>query len=113
MPTVFENPAALKDAIGKHLGYSDWLTVEQSRIDQFADATLDGAVVQLLVRLDAVRVLADWRLDHLICPHFGDFEGGFQRAAVVGRHADHRARVVRVPRDPVHIVVVETVVLDG
>ena len=41
MPTVFENPDALKDAIGKHLGYSEWLTVEQPRIDQFADATLD------------------------------------------------------------------------
>lgn len=41
MPTVFENPAALKDAIGKHLGYSEWLTVDQPRIDQFADATLD------------------------------------------------------------------------
>lgn len=41
MPTVFETPHALKDAVGKELGTSDWLEIEQSRIDQFADATLD------------------------------------------------------------------------
>jgi len=27
--------------VGKHLGYSEWLAVEQDRIDQFADATED------------------------------------------------------------------------
>ena len=41
MPTVFESPEKLKDFVGKHLGYSEWLTIEQSRIDQFADAPLD------------------------------------------------------------------------
>ncbi len=41
MPTVFTSPAALKDAVGQHLGYSDWLTIEQARIDGFADATDD------------------------------------------------------------------------
>ena len=41
MATVFETPAELKQAVGKHLGYSDWLTIEQSRIDQFAEATND------------------------------------------------------------------------
>ena len=41
MATVFESPAELVDAVGKHLGYSDWLTIEQERIDQFADATND------------------------------------------------------------------------
>jgi acyl dehydratase len=40
-PTVFESPAALKDAVGKHLGYSDWLEITQERIDQFAEATGD------------------------------------------------------------------------
>ena len=40
-PTVFEFPAALKDAVGKHLGYSDWLEITQERIDTFADATDD------------------------------------------------------------------------
>lgn len=41
MPTVFNNPADLKSAVGKHLGYSEWLTITQDRINQFADATGD------------------------------------------------------------------------
>ena len=41
MATVFEHPRDLEDAVGTHLGHSDWLTIEQSRINQFADATLD------------------------------------------------------------------------
>jgi len=39
--TTFENPAALKAAVGKHLGFSDWLEVTQERINGFADATDD------------------------------------------------------------------------
>lgn len=39
--TVFANPAELKDAVGKHLGVSDWLEITQDRIDKFADATGD------------------------------------------------------------------------
>ena len=54
MPTVFQNPSELKDSVGKHLGYSEWLTVEQSRIDQFADATLDHQ----WIHLDAERAKA-------------------------------------------------------
>ena len=54
MSTVFQNPSELKDFVGKHLGYSDWLTVEQSRIDQFADATLDHQ----WIHLDAERAKA-------------------------------------------------------
>ncbi len=41
MATVFESPAELKSAVGKHLGYSDWLEISQDRIDRFADATGD------------------------------------------------------------------------
>jgi len=41
MPTVFDSPDGLLDAVGKPLGSSDWLTIEQSRIDQFAEATGD------------------------------------------------------------------------
>lgn len=41
MPTVFQTPADLKTAAGKHLGYSDWITITQERINQFADATGD------------------------------------------------------------------------
>jgi acyl dehydratase len=41
MSTVFESPAELSGAVGKHLGHSDWLEVTQERIDQFAEATGD------------------------------------------------------------------------
>src|SRR5689334_794307 len=38
---VFANLAELATAKGEHLGYSDWHTVTQEQIDQFADATGD------------------------------------------------------------------------
>ena len=41
MATVFETPADLESAVGKHLGYSDWLEITQDRIDRFAEATGD------------------------------------------------------------------------
>ncbi len=41
MATIFETPQALLGAVGKHLGHSEWLIIEQDRIDQFADATGD------------------------------------------------------------------------
>ena len=41
MATRFENPADLLNAVGKHLGFSDWEAVDQQRIDQFANATGD------------------------------------------------------------------------
>jgi acyl dehydratase len=41
MTTVFDSPEGLLDAVGKSLGSSEWLTIEQSRIDQFAEATGD------------------------------------------------------------------------
>jgi acyl dehydratase len=41
MPTVFDSPTALAAAVGTHLGYSDWMQIDQHRIDLFADATGD------------------------------------------------------------------------
>lgn len=37
----FANIADMKSHIGQHCGYSEWLTVEQERINNFADCTLD------------------------------------------------------------------------
>ena len=37
----FRSADDLKAAIGTHLGFSDWLVIDQQRIDQFADATGD------------------------------------------------------------------------
>lgn len=39
--TTFTDLQQIKDALGKHLGYSEWLEVTQDRIDLFADATGD------------------------------------------------------------------------
>lgn len=38
---VFDGVADLEKAVGTHLGYSDWHTVSQDRIDAFAAATGD------------------------------------------------------------------------
>lgn len=41
MATVFEGLDALKKAAGTHLGKSEWLVIDQARINTFADATGD------------------------------------------------------------------------
>ncbi len=41
MTTVFASPDELLDAIGTDLGSSEWITIDQPRIDQFAEATGD------------------------------------------------------------------------
>ena len=41
MPTIFETPKQLLGAVGQKLGASDWLAIEQARVNQFADATGD------------------------------------------------------------------------
>jgi acyl dehydratase len=41
MPTIFAHPSELLTAAGQHLGHTDWLEIEQARINLFADATGD------------------------------------------------------------------------
>ena len=41
MPTNFADPSALLAAVGQDLGHTEWMTIEQDRIDKFADATED------------------------------------------------------------------------
>src|SRR5271165_4890074 len=41
MTTVVKDLDELKGLVGRHLGYSDWLTITQERVDAFADATDD------------------------------------------------------------------------
>ena len=41
MTTIFENPSELLESQGKHLGFSDWLEIDQARINLFAEATGD------------------------------------------------------------------------
>jgi acyl dehydratase len=37
----FTSADEIKAAVGTHLGFSDWLEIDQARIDKFADATGD------------------------------------------------------------------------
>src|SRR6478752_2897863 len=39
--TVITGADEAKAAVGKHLGYSDWMEITQERVNQFADATGD------------------------------------------------------------------------
>lgn len=41
MTTVFEHPNDLLTSVGKELGVSEWLQIDQERINLFADATGD------------------------------------------------------------------------
>ncbi len=41
MVTVFKSPDDLLGAVGDHLGHSEWVSVDQARIDLFAEATGD------------------------------------------------------------------------
>jgi len=41
MSRIFNTPEELLPAVGEELGVSDWLTIEQGRIQLFADATGD------------------------------------------------------------------------
>jgi acyl dehydratase len=41
MPAVFRSAEDFRTATGRSYGPTDWLTIEQSRIDSFADATGD------------------------------------------------------------------------
>lgn len=41
MARVFTTPHEMKDCVGEQLGKSEWLTIDQPRINLFADATGD------------------------------------------------------------------------
>lgn len=41
MTTVFKTPLDLEASVGQRLGESEWLTIDQDRINLFADATGD------------------------------------------------------------------------
>ncbi|MCP3733508.1 MaoC family dehydratase [Sphingomonas sp. RP10(2022)] len=40
-PAIFEHPSALRGAEGTALGPTDWLAIEQTRVDGFAEVTGD------------------------------------------------------------------------
>ena len=40
-------PEEIQSVIGKELGKSDWVTIDQERIDKFADATMDHQFIHV------------------------------------------------------------------
>jgi acyl dehydratase len=52
--THYERLADLRDRIGHEIGTSDWITIDQARIDRFADATDDHQ----WIHVDPVRAAA-------------------------------------------------------
>jgi acyl dehydratase len=41
VPTTFTTLDDLRSATGQHLGWTDWIEIDQARVDQFAEATGD------------------------------------------------------------------------
>jgi len=46
-PVIVETPGALKEYLGKEIGVSEWLTISQERIEEFAEATEDRQWIHL------------------------------------------------------------------
>ncbi len=46
-PVILDTPDSLKEHVGKEIGVSEWLTVTQDRITQFAEATDDRQWIHL------------------------------------------------------------------
>lgn len=54
MTLVIDGPDDLRRRLGTHLGYSEWLQIDQARIDEFAEATGDHQ----WIHVDPVRAAA-------------------------------------------------------
>ena len=88
----------LSARVGERLGVSDWFLVDQERVNQFADVTLDHQFVHVdleRAKQDAVRRHDRARLPHAVAA----------RAAVSRLHPrareSHAARELRIRQDPV------------
>jgi hypothetical protein len=47
MTTATMDMASLREAVGKHLGYTDWAEMTQDRVNEFADATDDHQFIHV------------------------------------------------------------------
>ncbi|MBB4930730.1 acyl dehydratase [Lipingzhangella halophila] len=72
---TFADATELASAAGEHLGYSDWLTVTQERINQFAEATDDHQWIHVDTERAAEgpfgTTIAHGYLSLSLLPHFG------------------------------------------
>ena len=74
MPVV--KPADLASHAGKEIGLSEWMRIDQARIDQFADVTEDHQ----FIHLDATRAAAE-------TPFGGTIAHGFLSLSLLSRMA--------------------------
>ena len=74
MPTTFETLDDLRSATGTHLGWTEWMEVDQARVQQFADATGD----QQWIHVDVERATAE-------SPYGGPIAHGYLTLALSNR----------------------------
>jgi acyl dehydratase len=55
VPAIFESLDELRAAAGQHLGWTEWLEIDQARVDRFADATGDHQ----WIHVDPARAIAE------------------------------------------------------
>jgi acyl dehydratase len=125
----------LESLVGSHLGYSDWVAVEQWRVDSFAEATGDhqwihvdpdraadgpygGTIAHGYLTLSLVPVLADQVIDYAgwsAKVNYGSDKVRFPAPVRVGSRVRAGIEVVAVREVPAGIQVVNrvTVELDG
>ena len=70
----FQQPAELRRAVGREVCTTDWLTIDQRRIDLFAEATGDFQ----WIHVDPVRAAAD-------SPYGGTIAHGFLTLSLLGQ----------------------------
>lgn len=70
----FQQPADLRRAVGREVCTTDWLTIDQRRIDLFAEATGDFQ----WIHVDPVRAAAD-------SPYGGTIAHGFLTLSLLGQ----------------------------
>ncbi len=75
-------PEDLQDLIGTELGVSDWITIEQDRINQFADVTEDHQFIH--VNPDAAKMT----------PFGGTIAHGFLSLSLLSKFSEQGALVV-------------------
>ncbi|WP_046472192.1 MaoC family dehydratase [Allosalinactinospora lopnorensis] len=85
---TFTDVSELAAAEGEHLGYSDWLTITQDRIDRFADATGDHQWIHVDPERAAEgpfgTTIAHGYLSLSLLPYFGPQVYTLQKAPTMG-----------------------------
>ena len=120
---VFESLAELKPLVGEEVAVSDWVTVTQQRIDQFAEATGDHQWIhvdpQRAARGPFGTTIAHGYLTLSMLPLFADSAIGFRNVRMSVNYGLNRVRFMSpVPagselRARFRLLAVEHIATDG